>query len=306
MLGNANIGNHIKDGFDDFYKEKVDFQLCENCDELFENSQECNLLIADFSSINADSGKYIDTAYAVMSCDKNKNPDFPCFELYQNVHDMYNEFLNIISEYKSGKYSYKKLFRLKFSEISVFFSCGGGAGATTVSKAYALNKSKKAESVYVPFMPFSDEPCDNRFSVSEILSGKKSLISDNNSTYSALNPLNSPEELQKLDFSIFDSYEKKIYVCVDADFSYIQNLPYLLNIADKIFFVVSDKKHNIKMNAMKKYAESICRDFKDKITVIHNYSDKDSSFSDGISINHINDMSDEEIINKIQEDFDLL
>lgn len=297
-----NVGKRIKDGFEDFYKESVDFKLCKNSDELFEDSEECNLLIADFSSINTK--KYINTAYAVMASDKNKNPDFPSFEIYQNVHDMYNDFLNIISEYKSGKYNYKKLFKLKFSEISVFFSCGGKAGAATVSKAYALNKSKKAYSVYIPFVPFSDEPCDNKFSISEILSGEKSFIPDN--TYSKLNPVTNPEELKNLDFSIFDSYEKNIYICVNADFSYIQMLPYLLDVADRIFFVVSDNEHIIKVNSMKNYAEKICENFNDKFTMIYNNADKDSSFSDGISINHMNNMTNEEIINAIQGDFESL
>lgn len=299
---NQNILNHLKEGFDDFYSDKLEFKICHSSQELFENSEEYDILISDFSKVHTEPENYKDTAYAVMSCDKSGNPEFPCFEIYQNVHEIYKNLNSIVEEYKSKKYDYRKLFKIKPYEMAVFFSCNGGAGSTTIAKAYALNKSQHNNSVYIPFVPFSSENCDNKFGISEILSGE-TVLNFENEKLLKLNPIDIPTDLEKYDFSVFDKYKEKIYLSVDADFSCYTVLPVLLKSADKIYFVISDDKSSLKVSAMKKYVSAICPESVGKIKLVYNnYNGNNADFTDAISIKHIDNS---EIIENISREVSL-
>ena len=287
LNNNQNILSHLKEGFDDFYNDRLEFKICGSSQELFENSEEYDILISDFSKVHTEPENYKNIAYAVMSCDKSENPEFPYFEIYQNVHEIYKSLESIIEGYKSGKYNYKELFKIKLYETAVFFSCNGGAGSTTMAKAYALEKSEYNNSVYIPFVPFSSESCDNKFGISEILSGKTILNFDNEKLLK-LNPVDSPADLEKYDFSVFDKYKEKVYISVDADFSCYPVLSVLLKSADKVYFVVSDDKSIQKISAMKKYAGMICPESVKKVKLIYNnYNGKKTDFTDAIFVKHI-------------------
>lgn len=152
--------NHLKKYFSIHYCEKMEMSFFTEKEVLISclNSSETDILLADEDTAEDVKGKYPDILVVYLT-EKSHLDD-------ENVKNSY------IFKYQKGEMIYKKLLNLVASnagnsfknfvrkagepEIHLFFSINGGAGASTVAKAFALYNSSEKKVLYLNLEVFGN------------------------------------------------------------------------------------------------------------------------------------------------------
>ena len=222
---------------------------------------------------------------------------------YQRADLIYKQALSLYSEKATN------ISGIKFDDtdtmITSFFSCGGGAGASTIAAACAVNLAQSAKVIYLNLDPLGDVSCffsgEGQFDISDVIYAIKSkrsnltlklesTVKSDTSNVMFYDSSKSAFDMTELDtddiktlingLKIVGSYD---YIIIDAQFSLDDKSIEIMDQSNKIVFVsdgsrISNSKWSRLYEALTIIEERKNKKILSKLFMIYNkFSDRTSS-----------------------------